>query len=114
MAIIASHETLVAQTPEKFKMNEPTKLLTPLRGEPPVNAGKGRRRNPVITEMYSHLITNRSVWFHVNIPITDKKQLSSIRTSLYVRALKDNLKLSSSSVFNERTKMFDLWVMLNA
>jgi hypothetical protein len=113
MAIIASHETLVAQTPEKFRMNEPTKLLTAVK-QPPVNAGKGRRRNPIITEMYNHLITNRDTWFHVNLVITDKKQLASIRASLYSRGLKDNLNLSSSSVFNEKTKAYDLWVMLSA
>lgn len=114
MPFQASDETLVSQSPEKFKMNEPTKLLTRINGEPPVNAGRGRRRNPVITEIYTHLVSNRNAWFHINIPITNKKQLGSIRTSLYVRARKDNLNLSSSSVFNERTKMFDLWVMLTA
>lgn len=114
MPMIASSETLVSQNPAKFKMAQPTKLLTRINGEPPMNAGKGRRRNPVITAIYNELVSERNVWFHVNIPITDKKQLASIRTSLFARAAKDNLSTATSSVFNEETKMYDLWVMLTA
>jgi hypothetical protein len=77
-----------------------------------MNSGKGRRRNPVISTIYNELITNRNEWFHVNIPITSKQQLASLRVSLYTRAKKDNLTISSSSLYNETTKMFDLWVML--
>jgi NAD(P)-dependent dehydrogenase (short-subunit alcohol dehydrogenase family) len=71
-------------------MAEPTKLLTAIQGDPPIGAGKGRRRNPVITAMYNELVSKRNVWFHVNIPITSKKQLASLRASLSARATKDN------------------------
>lgn len=112
MAIQPSVETQLETNPRKFALAEPTKLLTKIKGEPPMNNGKGRRRNPVITTIYNELITNRNEWFHVNIPVTSKQQLASLRVSLYTRAKKDNLTLSSTSLFNETTKMFDLWVML--
>lgn len=114
MPIIESSETQLIKSPQKFALAQPTKLLTPIKGEPPLNAGRGRRRNPVITQMYGHLLANRNQWFHVNIPITSKEQLASLRTSLWTRAKKDNLTIQTSSVFNENTKMFDLWVMLTS
>jgi len=114
MPMIASAETQVHQNPARFKMAEPTKLLTRISGEPPIGAGKGRRRNPVITTIYNELVSQRNVWFHVNIPITSKKQLASLRASLAARATKDNLSLSSASILNEENKMIDLWVMLTA
>lgn len=114
MPMVPSAETLVAQRPERFAVSKQTKLLTPIKGEPPVNVGKGRKRNPVVTEMYNHLIVNRNHWFHVNTPITSKKALESMRVSLYNRAKKDNMYISTSSMFNEHTKMYDLWVMLTA
>lgn len=107
-----SDETILENSPQKFAMNQVSKLLTPIKGEPPVVSGRGRRRNPVITEIYNSLIVNRNVWFHLNIPITSKKQLASIRTSLYNRAKKDGMSTATSSVYNEKTKMFDMWVML--
>jgi len=113
MPMVASTETQVIQNPQKFAMAEPTKLVTFLKGEPPYNAGRGRRRSPVISAIYNELIRNRNVWAHVNIPITDKKTKASIIGSLYARAAKDNLALSSSSVFNDATKMYDLWVMVS-
>lgn len=112
MAIIESVETQTMRNPKKFAIAEPTKLLTFIKTEPPVGAGKGRRRNPVITEIYSALLVNRNEWAHVNIPITNKKQLASIRSSLNARATKDNLKIATASKFNDKTKMIDLWVML--
>jgi len=112
MAIQPSVETMIQSNPRKYALAEPTKLLTRIKGEPPMNSGKGRRRNPVITNIYSELITNRNEWFHVNIPVTSKQQLASLRVSLYARAKKDNLTLSSTSLYNETTKMFDFWVML--
>lgn len=112
MAIRPSVETQIETNPRKFAIAEPTKLLTRINGEPPTASGRGRRRNPVITNIYNELITNRNVWFHVNIPITSKQQLASIRISLYNRAKKDNLTLSTSSLFSDTTKMFDLWVLL--
>jgi hypothetical protein len=113
MTIQLSVESLIHSNPRKYALAEPTKLLTKIKGEPPMNSGKGRRRNPVITAIYNELITNRNEWFHVNIPITSKQQLASFRASLSSRALKDNLTLSTTSLFNEPTKMFDLWVILN-
>lgn len=112
MAIQPSIETQLETNPRKFAVAEPTKLVTFIKGEPPVNISKGRRRNPIITEIYNSIIGNRNVWAHVNIPITSQKQLASIRVSLYNRAKQDNLKVSTSSLFNKRTKMYDLWVML--
>ena len=114
MPMIASTETQISQNPARFKMAEPTKLLTPIQGEPPIGAGKGRRRNPVVTAIYNELVGKRNQWFHVNIPITDKKQLASLRAALFARAAKDNLSLSSASVLNDQTKMIDLWVLLTA
>lgn len=113
MRTIESTETQLTRNPRKFAAaDQPTKLLKRITGEPPINAGRGKRRNPVISAMYAELLENRNVWFHVEIPITDKKQLTSIRTSLYTRAYKDNFHVASTSVFNEKTKMYDLWVML--
>jgi len=113
MAIIESTETQLNRNPRKFAMaNQPSKLLKRINGEPPVNAGRGKRRNPVISGIYAELLENRNVWFHIEVPITSKNQLNSIRTSLYTRAYKDNLHISTSSVFNEVTKMHDMWVML--
>jgi len=114
MPMIASTETQISQNPARFKMAEPTKLLTPIQGEPPIGAGRGRRRNPVVSAIYNELVGKRNQWFHVNIPITDKKQLASLRSSLTARATKDNLHLATSSVLNEQTKMHDLWIMLTA
>lgn len=107
-----STETQLTTNPSKFAANSNTRLLTPIKGEPPINVGRGRRRNPLITKMYNELITSRNQWFHVNIPITSKQQLASLRTSLYIRAKKDNMSVSSTSSFNEHTKLYDLWVML--
>lgn len=112
MPMIPSVETQIQQNPRKFAVAEPTKLLTFIKSEPPVGSGKGRRKNPVITEIYSALLTNRNEWAHVNIPITNKKQLQGIRASLTARAAKDNLRIATASQFNEKTKMIDLWVML--
>lgn len=109
-----STETQVHLAPKRFAIAEPSKLLTFLKGEPPVNAGKGRRRNPVITEVYNALIQNRNVWAHINIPITSKEQLAAVRAALYSRAEKDNLTTQTSSLFNDKTKMYDFWVMLTS
>ena len=113
-AALISTETQIHLAPKRFAMAEPTKLVTFLKGEPPVNAGRGRRRNPVVTQIYNALIENRNVWAHINIPITSKAQLASIRAALFSRANKDNLTTQTSSVFNEKTKMYDLWVMLTS
>jgi hypothetical protein len=60
------------------------------------------------------LLTNRGVWAHVNIQITNKKQLSSIISSLNYRTSKDNLYLSTRTMLNEDTKTYELWVMVTA
>lgn len=112
MPMVISDETKIQQNPQKFAMHQPSKLLTFIKGEPPIAAGKGRRSNPVVTQIYTELLTHRNEWAHVNIPITSKKQLESLRVSFYNRAKKDNLHMSTSSVYNEKTKTFDLWVML--
>jgi len=107
-----STETIVQAAPSRYQIAESTPLLTALKGEPPINAGRGRRRNPVITKIYNHLISNRNTWFHVNVPLTSEKQVASMRTSLYARAKKDNLQISTSALFNDETKLFDFWVIL--
>ena len=111
MPIIPSTETQVINNPKKFAIAAPTKLLTRV-SQPPVGSGKGRKRNPVITAIYAELLNNRNEWFHVNIPLTDKKQVAQLRTSLYSRASKDNLSTETVSRFNDDTKMYDFWVML--
>lgn len=112
MAIIESTETQIMRNPKKFAISEPSKLLTFIKGEPPVNSGKGRRRNPVVTEIYGQLLVNRHEWAHVNIPITSKGQVATLRAAFFARAKKDNLRMCTSSMYNESTKMYDLWVML--
>lgn len=107
-----SDETQLLTNPNKFAANANGKLLTKLRGEPPVNTSKGRRRNPLITKIYNGLIDDRNSWFHVNVPIMSPKQLNNMRASLYARAKKDNFQLFTSSAYNEQTKLYDLWVML--
>jgi hypothetical protein len=112
MALQYSDETKIELSPRKFALND-NKVVTFINGEPPAVSGKGRRANPVITEIYSNLMTNRGSWAHVNIPITSKKQKASLIAGLYARAAKDNLSLSTRSLYNERTKLFDLWVMVS-
>ena len=113
MAIIESTETQLNRNPRKFAAAEqPTKLLKRINGEPPINAGRGKRRSPVISAIYGELLQNRNVWFHIELPIMKHKHLAALRASLYSRASKDNLRTQTSSVFNDTTKMFDVWIML--
>ena len=112
MPIQLSDETKVEQNPTKYAITDSNeKILTFINGEPPTGI-RGRRSNPVINKIYQDLLSKRSVWAHVNIQITSKKQRSSIVTSLYNRAKKDGLYLSTRSMFNEHTKTYELWVML--
>lgn len=107
-----SDETKVQQNPKKYAItNTGDKMLTFINGEPPTGI-RGRRSNPVINKIYQDLLSNRGVWAHINIQITNKKQRSSIVTSLYNRAKKDSLYLSTRSMFNEHTNTYELWVML--
>ena len=113
MSVQYSDETRIELAPRKFALNEQTKVVTFITGEPPSISGKGRRANPVIVEIYTSIMTNSKLWAHVNIPITNKKQQASIVAALYQRARKDNLSLSTRSYFNDRTKLIDLWVMVS-
>lgn len=108
-----SDETKIHLNPRKFALNEQTRVVTFINGEPPAMSGKGRRANPVIVEIYSQLITSRGQWAHVNIPITSVKQKAAIVAALYARSNKDSLQLSTRSLFNDRTKLYDLWVCIN-
>jgi hypothetical protein len=110
MPMIPSTETQVANSPQKFAMNESKKLVKFIKNDPPENVGKGRKRNPVATAIYNELILSRGQWAHVEIAIPDKKSKQSLVMSLYSRAKKDNLLLESRSLFNDNTKMYDLWV----
>lgn len=106
-----SAETQLMTRPQKFAAAQPSKLLTPV-DEPPFNVSRGRRRNPIYTEVYSQLLQTRNQWFHVNIPFSSNKECRNFANSLYQRSLKDVLKLSRSIAFNEKTKTWDLWLML--
>jgi hypothetical protein len=110
--ILSSDETTVLRNPSRYAVNEQSKVVTFIEGEPPAVSGRGRRANPVITEIYARIITNRGRWAHINIPITSKKQKVSIVMSLYNRAKKDNLSLSTRSLYNENSKLYDLWVVV--
>ena len=111
MAIQLSDETRVITNPQKFAITQPSKVVTFINGEPPTGF-RGKRSNPVINNIYAALITNRNQWAHVNIQITNKKQLASIIASLTYRSSKDNLALSTRTMMNEQTKTIELWVML--
>lgn len=113
MPILNSDETKVQQNPERFAIKEPSKIVTFIKGEPPTGVGRGKR-NPVITNIYNALTVRRNEWAHVDIPITNAKQKAGIIASLYARARKDNLYISSRSMFNDRSKTWELWVMLSA
>lgn len=113
MLVLNSDETKVEQNPARFAIKDATKIVTFIKGEPPTGVGKGRK-NPVITNIYMALAVRRNEWAHVDIAITNSNQKAAIVTSLYSRAAKDNLRLSSRSMFNERSKTYELWVMLSA
>jgi hypothetical protein len=113
MSINISDETRVQQNPERFAIKEPSKVVTFIKGEPPTGVGRGKR-NPIITNIYNALTLRRNEWAHVDIQITNAKQKAAIIASLYARARKDNLYISSRSMFNDRSKTFELWVMLSA
>lgn len=110
---MTSMETQVELTPTKFAINPDMKILTPIKGEPPVNLNRGRRRDPILTQIYQQILVNPGQWYHVNISITNKKQLASFRASLSSRAKKDSRTVSTASLFNDKTKIFDLWICLN-
>lgn len=113
MLMLNSDETKVEQNPARFAIKDASKMITFIKGEPPTGVGKGRK-NPVITNIYMALAVRRNEWAHVDIAITNIKQKSAIVASLYSRAVKDNLSLSTRSMFNERSKTYELWVMLSA
>jgi hypothetical protein len=113
MSINISDETRIQQNPERFAIKEPSKVVTFIKGEPPTGV-RGKKRNPVITNIYNAISVRRNEWAHVDIQITNAKQKAAIIASLYARARKDNLYISSRSMFNERSKTFELWVMLSA
>jgi hypothetical protein len=113
MSINISDETRIQQNPERFAIKEPSKVVTFIKGEPPAGVGRGKR-NPIITNIYNALTLRRNEWAHIDIQITNAKQKAAIIASLYARARKDNLYISSRSMFNDRSKTFELWVMLSA
>ena len=113
MSINISDETRIQLNPERFAIKEPSKVVTFIKGEPPTGV-RGKKRNPVITNIYNAISVRRNEWAHVDIQITNAKQKAAIIASLYARARKDNLYISSRSMFNERSKTFELWVMLSA
>ncbi len=112
MALQLSDETRVITNPQKFAITQAGKVLTFIEGEPPTGF-RGKRANPVINNIYTQLVTNRNKWAHINIQITNKKQLNSIISSLTYRSAKDNLALSTRTMNNEQTKTIELWVSLS-
>jgi len=111
--VINSLETQVEQNPTRFAINPDMKILTPIKGDPPFGLNRGRKRDPVLTQIYQEIIGNPGQWYHVNISFTNKKQMNSFRASLALRAKKDSRKLSSATLFNDNTKIFDLWICLD-
>jgi sRNA-binding carbon storage regulator CsrA len=87
-------------------------LLTPIAGSPPVQSGIGRRRNPIYSSIYNHLISNKNVWFHVEIAFDSPKSIQKFRSALYARTKKDSFTFTSASSYNEESKSYDVWVML--
>jgi len=106
-----SSETQLMTRPDKFAVTHTSKLLTAVT-EPPFNVGRGRPRNPIYTAVYAQLLNNQNQWFHVNIAFTSKKDCYNFTNNLYNRARKDVLSLARSTAYNDKTKTWDLWVML--
>lgn len=113
MALQLSDESRIISNPQRFAITQNTKVITFIQGEPPTGM-RGKRANPVINDIYGQLLTNRGIWAHLNIQITNKKQLGSIVSSLNYRTAKDNLRLSTRTMLNETTKTYELWVMVTA
>jgi hypothetical protein len=113
MALQLSDESRIITNPQRFAITQNTKVVTFIQGEPPTGM-RGKRANPVINAIYGQLLTNRGIWAHVNIQITNKKQLGSIISSLNYRVNKDNLYLSTRTMLNDETKTYELWVMVTA
>ncbi len=112
--ILASDETRVMQNPSRFAILDMNKLVTFIKGEPPTISGRGKKANPVISNIYSALIIRRNEWAHIDIAFTSLKQKASFMSSLIHRATKDNLFVSGRSMFNEKTKTFELWVKVTS
>lgn len=112
--ILTSDETQVFRAPQKFAIAQPTKLITFIKGEPPSGAGRGRKRNAINTAIYNSLIERRNEWAHLNVTIKTAKEKASLISSLYTRARKDSLYISSRTLYNETTKTWDVWVKLHA
>jgi len=112
--ILISDETQVFQRPERFAIAQPSKLVTFLKGEPPTGAGRGRKRNAINTQIYNSLVERRNEWAHLNVTIKSAKEKASLIASLYSRARKDNLYISSRTLYNDATKTWDVWVNLHA
>lgn len=111
--ILISGETQVLQRPERFAISQPSKLVTFLKGEPPVGAGRGRKRNAINTQIYNTLLEHRNEWAHINVTIKSVKEKASLIASIYARARKDNLYVSSRTLYNDLTKTWDVWLNLH-
>lgn len=112
--ILISDETQVLRAPQKFAIAQPSKLITFIKGEPPSGAGRGRKRNAINTSIYNSLIEHRNEWAHLNVTVKTAKEKASLIASLYNRARKDNLYISSRTLYNDNTKTWDVWVKLHA
>jgi hypothetical protein len=112
--ILSSDETQVVLVPQKFAIAQPTKLITFIKGEPPSGAGRGRKRSAINSAIYNILIERRNEWAHLNVTIKTAKEKASLIASLYTRARKDNLYLSSRSLYNDTAKIWDVWVNLHS
>jgi hypothetical protein len=112
--ILSSDETQVLRIPQKFAIAQPKQLVTFIKGEPPSAAGRGRKRNAIYGAIYNALIERRDEWAHLEVTIKTTKEKASLVASLCNRAHKDNLQLSSRSLYNDMTKTWDVWVKLYA
>lgn len=113
MAIQLSDETKVMNNPERYAIDNNPKLLTFIKTEPPTGF-RGKKANPLIDAMYADLLVRRDQWAHVNITITSASQRVSLVNSFVYRAKKDNLTISSRSMYNKETQVYDVWIRLNS
>lgn len=112
MAVKVAPQTKSVRPTTKASAYLKHELLTPIAGSPPVETGIGRRRNPVYSSIYNHLISHKNTWFHVEITFDSPKSIQKFRGAIYSRSKKDNFTFTSASAYNEESKSYDVWVML--
>lgn len=112
MAVKVAPQTRSVRPTTKSSDRFKHEFLTPIAGSPPVETGIGRRRNPVYSSIYSHLISHKNTWFYVEITFDSPKSIQRFRGAIYSRAKKDSFTFTSASSYNEKSNSYDFWVML--